>query len=60
MEEQTLQRTAVEKANALSHLFGALLAIPAGWYVISNGFDKGLSELLVILMLPVDQEASAA
>ena len=41
MEEQTLQRTAVEKANALSHLFGALLAIPAGWYVISNGFDKG-------------------
>ena len=43
MEEQTLQRTAVEKANALSHLFGALLAIPAGWYVISNGFDKGFN-----------------
>lgn len=40
MEEQALQRTAVEKANALSHMFGAILAIPAGWYVISKGFDK--------------------
>ena len=40
MDGQNLQRTSVEKANALTHLFGALLAIPAGWYVIANGFLK--------------------
>ena len=40
MDEQNLQRTSVEKANALTHLLGAILAIPAGWYVIANGFQK--------------------
>ena len=53
METQGLQRTAVEKANAFSHLFGALVSIPAGWYVISNGFEKsdivGISMVIFIV-----------
>ena len=42
MEEQNLQRTSVEKANGLTHLLGAILAIPAGWYVITHGFQKSI------------------
>lgn len=53
MEEQTLQRTSVEKANALSHLMGAVIAIPAGGYVISKGFEKsatvGVSMVIFIV-----------
>ncbi|MCQ2960221.1 MAG: hemolysin III family protein [Bacteroidales bacterium] len=40
METEQLSRTAVEKANAFSHLFGAFLAIPTGTYVIVKGFEK--------------------
>ena len=49
MEEQVLQRTTVEKTNAFSHLFGAIISIPAGWYVISKGFEK--SDLVGISMV---------
>ncbi len=50
---QTLQRSNVELANALTHFFGALLAIPAGWFIISRGFaidnTTGISMLIFAL-----------
>lgn len=53
-QEQTpLQRTRVEIANSFTHIFGALATIPAGWYIISNGYAKdkltGLSMLIFSL-----------
>ena len=50
---QTLERSNVEIANALTHFFGVLLAIPAGWIIISKGFAintiTGISMLIFTL-----------
>lgn len=33
-------RSNVEIGNTITHLIGALLAIPASWFIISNGFEQ--------------------